>query len=309
MNTHQDNINAELIRDLLQEKSADRRWKNIRFFIGVMIFVALIYLVFSKATGPEVTGDGTDYVSLVRLEGMITPTGGFSAQEVLPILKKAFTDKAAKGVILDINSGGGTPVQASIIHDAILEYKKKYHKSVIVIGEDLLASGAYFVAVAADKIYVNPNTLTGSIGVIMKGFGAPELLKKIGVERRIYTAGAHKDRLDPFLPQNPEDIKKVQEVINEIHTNFNQIVLTGRAGKLHATPEELFSGDFWSGVTARKLGLVDQLGNLSEVMTNEFHVSRYKDYSKQGSFLKAFFNQMGATLEMLLSNDHLDMAM
>src|SRR6185437_9760433 len=130
--------------------------------------------IFSASSVPVVTTDGEKgYVALIRLDGMIGPGEDFSSETVLPLLQEAFSDKQAKGVILDINSGGGTPVQASIIHDAILELKKKHHKKIVVVGEDLLASGAYFVAVAADKIYVNPNSVTGSIGVIMKGFGLP----------------------------------------------------------------------------------------------------------------------------------------
>lgn len=299
---HQD-LTDMLVRDLINEKRRDRRWRNIRFFIIIALVVVAIYLAFSES-GPTMVADdhSKGYVSLVRLEGMIGPGEDFSAETVLPILKDAFSDANAKGVVLDINSGGGTPVQASIIHDAILEMKKRYHKPVVVVGEDLLASGAYFVAVAADTIYVNPNTITGSIGVIMKGFGFTDIIKKIGVERRVYTSGINKDRLDPFLPQNAQDIEKIKTVIGEVHDNFNEVVLSGRKGRLHASPDKLFTGDFWSGTSALKLGLVDHLGNLSDVLRNEFKVSQYKDYSESGSVLKSVMGKLGTSLSQVLSD-------
>lgn len=299
-----EDLTAALIRDFIKEKRSDRFWKNIRFFIGLLIVLAIIFMIFSVGS-PSMSQDGESkgYVALIRLNGMIGPGEDFSAENVIPLLKQAFSDKNAKGVILDIDSGGGTPVQASIIHDAIVDMKKKYNKKVVIVGEDLMASGAYFVAVAGDKIYVNPNTVTGSIGVIMKGFGFPDLIKKVGVERRVYASGVDKDRLDPFLAQKPEDIQKIQQVIGEIHDNFNQVVLEGRRGKLKADPKDLFTGDFWSGPTALKLGLVDNLGNLSDAMQNEFQVTRYKDYTGSGSLLKSLASQFGASLDMALSEN------
>lgn len=295
-------LTASLVRDLIKEKRSDRRWKNIRFFLGFLIVITIIFLIL-RANSPELSGgEGKDYVALLRLDGMIGPGENFSAETVVPLLQEAFADRDAKGIVLDIDSGGGTPVQASIIHDAILDLKKKYHKKVVVVGEDMLASGAYFVAVAADKIIVNPNTVTGSIGVIMKGFGFPDLIKKLGIERRVVASGADKDRLDPFLPQSKADLDKIQQVIGEVHSNFNQVVMQGRQKKLRASPGELFSGDFWAGSTALKLGLVDGLGNLADVLRDEFKVSRYKDYSQSGSVLKSLAGQLGASLSMALSN-------
>jgi protease-4 len=300
-NTEQ--VTSELVRDLINEKKADRRWRNIRFFIVIFILVAMVVMLLPEKSAMTAGEKGKGHVSLVRLDGMIAPGQGFSAEEVLPVLKDAFADKQAKGVVLVINSGGGTPVQASIMHDAIMDYKKKYHKKVVVVGEDLLASGAYYVAVAADKIYVNPNTITGSIGVIMKGFGFPDAMKKVGIERRVYTAGVNKDRLDPFLPQSKEDIAKIRQVIDEIHANFQQVVLEGRQGKLHADSSVLFTGDFWSGPTALKLGLVDALGNLSDVLHVEFDDAHYQEYTEAPSVLKSLMGQFGVSLDALMSQD------
>lgn len=240
------------------------------------------------------------HVALIRLEGMIAPDRDFSSETVVPVLKKAFEDKNAEGVVIDINSPGGTPVQAAIIHDAIVRYKNHYHKKVVIVGEDLLTSGAYYVAVSGDMIYVNPNTLTGSIGVIMKGFGFVDLMKKVGVERRVYMAGEAKDRLDPFLPQTPEDLAKIKNVINEVHQNFVQAVLEGRKGKLHGDPNVLFSGDFWSGESAMKLGLVDGVGNLTDVMYKEFNTTHYKEYGESSSFLRALSGQLGSAFDKMI---------
>ncbi|MDX1902192.1 MAG: S49 family peptidase [Gammaproteobacteria bacterium] len=297
-------LSNDIIRDFIREKKSARRWKNFRFLIILIVIGMVLGGVFSQAENGTMMGDANHgYVSLVYLDGMIGPGQDFSARNVLPLLEKAFSDKNAKGVILDINSGGGTPVQAGIIHDAILRLKNKYHKKVIVVGEDMLASGAYYVAVAADKIYVNENGITGSIGVIMKDFGFVDLIKKVGVERRVYTSGANKDRLDPFLPQTPSDVEKIRQVIGEIHTNFKNVVEAGRKGKLKDQSGDLFSGDFWSGPTAVKLGLIDGLGDLSSVLQNEFHVSAYKDYSEQPSFMKNVLSQVSLSLGTMLGQN------
>ncbi len=306
-NSVNQDVMADLMRDLIKEKRSGRRWKNFRFVLWFLLIALAVYLVAFQPDTKVLNDGDKGYVALVRLNGMIAPGESFSAETVLPLLKDAFSDRNAKGVVLDINSGGGTPVQASIIHDAIIELKNKYHKKVIVVGEDTMASGAYFVAVAADKIYVNPNTLTGSIGVIMKEFGFPDLIKKVGVERRVYAAGINKDRLDPFLPQNPEDTAKIRQVIGEVHENFQRVVEAGRKGKLKGNPDQLFSGDFWSGETALKLGLVDALGNLSNVVHDEFHVSGYKDYSEESSVVKSLIGKYGVSMSTLLSGNRVQM--
>jgi protease-4 len=295
-------LNTTLTQELLKEKRADRRWKTIRSLLWLAMFVYLITGLFKLLSGPTVSGGAEDhhYVALIRLDGMIAPGRDFSAEQIVPLLREAFMDKEARGVVIDINSPGGTPVQAAIIHDAILAFKKKYHKKVIVVGEDLLASGAYFVAVAADKIYVNPSTLTGSIGVIMKGFGFVDVMKKVGIERRVYTAGTNKDRLDPFLPQNADDLKKIQQVMGEVHQNFAQAVMEGRKGKLKADPSVLFTGDFWSGQTALQLGLVDGLGNLMDAMDKEFGTTQYKEFGGAGNFFRMLGDGIGSAFDRVV---------
>lgn len=292
---------TELIQALLQEKRSERRWKNFRFFVWLSLIIFFIWLAFSSnyVTSPPLDGG---YIALIQLNGTIEPGSDFSAETVVPALKQACADERAKGLILDINSGGGTPVQASIIHDAILSLKKKYHKKIVVVGEDFLASGAYFIAVAGDQIYVNPNTITGSVGVIMKGFGFTELMNKLGIERRVYMSGIAKDRLDPFLPQSKSDLEKASQLLSEVQLNFNNAVLAARRGKLHADPATLFNGDFWSGTTALKLGLVDGLGNLTDVMEQEFKVDHYRDYTPSSSFLNKMAGSLGTSLASFLKS-------
>jgi protease-4 len=287
----------------LKEKRSDRRWKTLRSLAWLAFFVFISFQIFKYSDEDKNISSATGkhkYAALIRLDGMVAPGKSFSAEQVVPALRKAFADKNAQGVIIDINSPGGTPVQAAIIHDAIIAYKKKYKKKVIVVGEDLLTSGAYYVAVAADEIYVNPNTLTGSIGVIMKGFGFVDLMKKVGVERRVYVDGTQKDRLDPFLPQNPDDVKKVQQVMNEVHQNFIQAVVDGRKGKLKGDPVVLFNGDFWSGSKALELGLVDGVGNLMDVSEKEFKTTHFKEYGGGNEFLKMISGELSSSFDAMI---------
>ncbi len=289
-------LSNDLVQALLKEKRSERRWKNFRFLAWFSLIIFFVWLAFSSNYVSSSSPLDGGYVALLQMNGTIEPGSDFSADTLVPALKQALADERAKGLILDINSGGGTPVQAAIIHDAILTLKKKYHKKVIVVGEDFLASGAYYIAVAADQIYVNPNTITGSVGVIMKGFGFTELMTKLGIERRVYMSGVAKDRLDPFMPQNKSDLEKANQMLGEVQQNFNNAVLAARRGKLHADPATLFNGDFWSGTTALKLGLVDGLGNLMDVMDQEFKVSHYRDYTPSSSLINKMAGSLGTSL-------------
>lgn len=297
LDRNENDMTSSLVKDLLKEKRRDRFWRNVRSLAWFALIAYIVASLMSWRDTSPVMGKKGSYVALIRVDGTIAPGRGFSAEDVLPVLHDAFADQSAAGVVIDINSPGGTPVQAAIIHDAILAYKKKYNKRVIIVGEDLLTSGAYYIAVSADKIYVNPNTLTGSIGVVMKGFGFVGLMEKIGVERRVYTSGDEKDRLDPFLPQTPGDLQKIQDVTKEVHENFVQAVLEGRKGKLKGDPNQLFNGDFWTGQTAVKLGLVDGLGNLMDVMHTEFKTTHYKEYGSAPGFLKMLTGQLGSSID------------
>lgn len=291
-------LENELVSMLIKEKKHDRRWRNIRFFIWVL----LIFLIFITVTnftskipsvllGSKKQSD-KPYAALVRLEGVITADKDFSAENVIPSLIRAFRDKKAKGVVLLINSPGGSAVQSSLIHDKILALKKKYNKKVVVVGEDMLTSGGYLISVAADEIYVDQSTVTGSIGVIAAGFGFNQTINKLGIQRRVFTAGIHKDRLDAFEPLKQDDVAKLKKILNETHQVFIDDVKKGRAGKLKGKDSVLFSGDFWSGSKAVKLGLVDGTSNLWDVLKNEFGVENYVDYSAQPSFIQSFLKNV-----------------
>lgn len=303
-NNNNSNLTQELLKELAINRKSDRRWKNIRFFIvmGILFFYGMTFFT-SRFTSKFSEGAtyNDPYVALIRLNGEIMPGSDFSAENVIPLLTTAFSDKNARGVVLDINSPGGSPVQAGIIHDKIMAFKHQYpRKKVIVVGEDTLASGAYLVATAADKIYVNQDTLTGSIGVIMSSFGLDALINKVGVSRRAFTAGIHKNRLDAFMPLRAEDVLKVNTVLQAVHQDFINDVQLGRKGRLKATPDILYSGDFWTGSEAVKLGLADNTGNLWDVLDKEFEVKHFRDYSPEADLVSSLVKKLGTELHLQL---------
>lgn len=293
-------IEQTISKSLMKDRRADRRWRNIRWIGWMVILIIYAILIFAPKSTSSTTSsnDGKPYVSLIRLNGMIAPNTSFSAQRVIPRLIKAFKDKQSKGVVLLINSPGGTPVQASIIHDKIEQLKKKYHKKVVVVGEDVLASGAYLVSTAADKIFVNKDTVTGSIGVIMSGFGLTDAIQKLGITRRVFTAGTNKDRLDPFKPVTATDKEKIDSILNAVHQSFIEDVIKGRGNRLHGNRQALFSGDFWTGQQAAKLGLVDGTANLWTVLKIQFNVEHYKDYSVKPTFFQTIFKDINTKLNL-----------
>lgn len=299
-----------LAKALLKDRKADRRWKVIRSFVWAAIVLVYAYFLFAPAPVPSDTDTSKKpYVSMLRLNGAIKAGSRFSADRVVPQLIRAFRDKKARGVVLVINSPGGSPVQATIIHDKIIQLKKKYKKKVIVVGQDALASGAYLVATAADVIYVHNDTLTGSIGVIMSGFGFSDAIEKIGVTRRVFTAGTNKDRLDAFRPLTQGDKTKVKQLLTEVHQHFINDVLQGRGDRLKGDRDELFSGDFWTGATAVKLGIADKVGNTWNALKDEFGVEHFKNYTSKPNFLQMILSGAETELHFALnqeSNSHLE---
>ena len=214
-------------------------------------------------------------IPLVKLNGVIGNVGkfkkgiDFANQEEL--IKKAFSIKKAPAVAISINSPGGSPVQSHLIHDFIRSQAKKNKKKVIIFAEDVAASGGYLIACAGDEIYANQSSIVGSIGVIYSSFGFKDLIQKIGVQRRVYTAGKNKSTLDPFMEEKKEDIERLKNIQLDLHKDFIKVVEKSRSTKLKKDSGiELFSGEFWSGRKAKELGLVDGIGNPDQILREKY---------------------------------------
>ena len=228
----------------------------------------------------------------IRLTGVIGSAGrfkqgiDFSGQQ--EIIKKAFSIKKAKNIAISINSPGGSPVQSHLIHDYIKQLAKKNKKKVIVFAEDVAASGGYLIACAGDEIYANSSSIVGSIGVISASFGFQDAIKKIGVQRRVYTAGKNKSTLDPFQEEKEEDIERIKKLQLELHSDFIEVVKKSRGPKLK-DPEKnnTFTGEFWSGSASMKLGLIDGIGNAEQILREKFGEDIIiKKLEKQKSFIE-----------------------
>ena len=213
-------------------------------------------------------------IAHIKLNGVIGNVGkfkqgiDFSGQE--EIIEKAFSLKKARAVAITINSPGGSPVQSHLIYQFIRAQAKKNKTKVIVFAEDVAASGGYLIACAGDEIYANSSSIIGSIGVIYSSFGFTELIKKIGVERRVHTAGKNKSSLDPFQEEKTEDIERLKKIQLDLHKDFIEVVEESRGSKLKKDSVELFSGEFWAGKKAKDLGLVDGIGNANEILKEKF---------------------------------------
>tara|TARA_B100001173_G_scaffold297172_1_gene293573 strand:- start:37 stop:843 length:807 start_codon:yes stop_codon:yes gene_type:complete len=241
----------------------------------------------------------------LKLSGIIGNAGkfkqgiDFSGQE--EIIEKAFSVKKAKVVAITINSPGGSPVQSHLIYKYIREQAKKNKKKVIVFAEDVAASGGYLIACAGDEIYANSSSIIGSIGVIYSSFGFTELIKKIGVERRVHTAGKNKSTLDPFLEEKNEDIERLKNIQLDLHKDFIKVVEESRGAKLNKNEVELFSGEFWSGSKAKKLGLIDDIGNANEVLKKKFGEEIIiKKFEKSKSWLSKKLSSSNNQLEQFV---------
>ena len=213
-------------------------------------------------------------IAHIKLNGVIGNAGkfkqgiDFAGQE--EVIEKAFSLKKAKAVAITINSPGGSPVQSHLIYKFIRAQAEKHKKKVMIFAEDVAASGGYLIACAGDEIYANSSSIIGSIGVIYSSFGFTELIKKIGVERRVHTAGKNKSSLDPFQEEKSEDIERLKNIQLDIHKDFIKVVEESRGAKLKKDGVELFSGEFWAGSKAKELGLIDGLGNANEILKEKF---------------------------------------
>ena len=279
----------------LQEQRRARQWSAL----FKLLWFILAFLVLSAWLGwigrpdKDASAASGRFTALVDLEGIIAPEGKASADKIIKALNRAFKDSGTAGVVLRINSPGGSPVQAGYINDEIRRLRAKYPDTPLyVVVQDLCASGGYYVAAAADRIYVDKASLVGSIGVIINSFGFTGTMEKLGVERRAYHAGANKDFLDPFAPENPTQKEHAQRMLENIHQQFIDVVRKGRGKRLKENPD-IFSGLVWTGEQSVELGLADGLGSLESVARDVIKAERVVDYTPEENLFESLSRRVG----------------
>jgi len=277
----------------LRDRRSERRWRIFFRLLWLLVFVAIAWGIFAQRR--HATSPSGPHTALVELKGEIASDADASAENVLAGLKSAFEDSGSQAVVLRINSPGGSPVQAGIINDEMRRMKAKYHKKLYVVVDETCASAAYYIAVAADDIFVDKASIVGSVGVLMDGFGFTGAMDKLGVERRLLTAGENKAMLDPFSPLSDKHRAYAQAMLDEIHQQFIKVVREGRGKRLKETPDT-FSGLFWSGEDAVKLGLADRYGNLDYVAREVVKAEEVIDYTPKENVAEKLAKKLGASI-------------
>ncbi|MDR0934511.1 MAG: S49 family peptidase [Burkholderiaceae bacterium] len=285
-----------MLSDSLREQRARRRWGIFFKFVGLAIVLA----IFGMARDFDFSGSESapvePHAALIKISGVIQSDGKASAETVIKALRKAFAEKSVVGVILRINSPGGSPVQAGQIHDEILRQRKLHPKKPVhVVVEEMCASGGYYIAAAAENIYVDKASIVGSIGVMINGFGFTGLLDKIGVERRLMTSGRNKGFMDPFSQQNAQQKQYAQDLIDEVHQQFIAVVRDGRGSRLKET-DDTFSVLIWTGSKAIELGLADGLGTINSVAKDVLKTSMVVDYTEEEKLSDRVLKKLGASM-------------
>lgn len=275
----------------LQEQRARRRWGIFFKFLGFAYLLTVLLALVDWESGGAHEGRHT---AMVYLNGVIDSKGEASAEKIMSALQGAFEEKNSAGVVLRINSPGGSPVQAGMVNDEIKRLRAKYpDKPLYAVVEDLCASGGYYVAAAADRIYVNKASVVGSIGVLMDGFGFTGTMDKLGVERRLLTAGENKGFLDPFSPLEAKQKAHAQLLLNDIHKQFIDVVKSGRGTRLKETPD-MFSGLMWTGEQSIKMGLADDYGTVDSVARDVIKAEKVLDYSVKDNIAERVAKRLGA---------------
>ena len=287
----------------IKEQRRARRWGVFfKLFYVAYLLIALIALIGTGTSESKLT-TATAITAVVDINGVIMDGAEASGELVNPALKEAFENEKTKGVLLRINSPGGSPVQSGMINDEIKRLKA-LHKDIPVyaVVSDMCASGGYYIAVAADKIYADKASIVGSIGVRMDNFGATGLMEKLGIGRRLYTAGANKGMLDPFLPENPAQVAFVHEMLNTTHQQFINVVKEGRGDRLQNNPD-IFSGLFWTGEDALKLGLIDGLGNDAYVARELIKAEEMVNFTTEKDLFQRLSERVETSLHLMLSDN------
>lgn len=293
------NYEKELLTKLafasIDEQRRTRRW-NIFFKSLFAIYITYFVVMLIVVNLPSVGMNGKGHTALVDLQGVISAGSDANADSIVSGLRAAFKADNSKAVILRINSPGGSPVQSGYINDEIVRLRKKYpEKKLYAVIADICASGGYYVASAADEIYADKASVVGSIGVLMNGFGFVKGMEKLGIERRLYTAGKSKGFLDPFTKAKPEDIQHIKGLLKNIHEQFIAVVKQGRGDKLK-TGTNLFTGYVWTGEESVELGLIDGLGSSSFVAREIVGAEDIIDYTPRPGYLQQFADRLGASI-------------
>ena len=284
---------TKLASAALKEQRRARLW-GIFFKLLTFAYLTFILLMAFDWKGRVETSGGKKHTAMVELSGLIAPGSDASADKITVALQAAFKDKNTQGVVIRINSPGGSPVQSQTIYDEMRRLRKKYPEiPLYAVVDDVCASGGYFVAAGADRIYVSKSSVIGSIGVLMNGFGFSGLMEKLGVDRRLITAGENKGMLDPFSPVNEKDVEHARMLIKDIHQQFVAVVREGRGKRLKETPD-MFSGLIWTGQMSVELGLADGFGTLDSVARDVVKAEDIVDYTQKEGIAEKFARRFGA---------------
>lgn len=283
----------------IKEQRTSRRWGYVFKGFILLYLVAVLVLAMSNK---EIQAYAEEHTALVEIKGVIAADAEASADNIVTGIREAFDNQQAKGLILRMNTPGGSPVQSGIINDEIKRLQAtRSDFPVYAVIQDVCASGGYYIAVSAKEIYADKASIVGSIGVRMDSFGFTDIIDKLGVERRSITAGENKAFLDPFLPMKEKDIKHAHSLLNNIHQQFIDVVKAGRGDRLANNPD-LFSGLFWSGEQALPLGLIDGLANSSTVARDKVGAEKIVDYTPRPDYFDRFAGRFGASLSQALVN-------
>lgn len=295
-NSHNDDqIAREIARETVSELRKTRRWRNFFYAIFALYLLGFFIIYLGNNAGPMGL-TGKKHTALIDINGVIADDAEASADNIVTGLRTAYKNDNTAGIILRINSPGGSPVQAGYVNDEIKRLREKHPDiPVYAVISDLCASGGYYIAAAADKIYANKASIVGSIGVIMAGFGFVEAIDKLGVERRLLTAGRNKAFLDPFSPLKDREVEHISTLLEDVHDQFINVVREGRGDKLKES-EDLFSGLVWTGEQSLEMGLVDELGSSSHVAREVIGAEDIIDFTKRENYLDRFAKRLGSAM-------------
>jgi len=294
-NNWERSVLEKLAMSAIQEQRRTRHW-GIFFKVLTFGYLFIILFLLMGWIGDKSDGklSGSKHTALIDLNGVISADTNANADNIIGSLQEAFDDKNTAGVILRINSPGGSPVQSGYINDEIRRLRTLHPNiPLYVVVEDICASGGYYIAAAADKIYVNKASIVGSIGVLMDGFGFTGTMEKLGVERRLMTAGENKGFMDPFSPRNPKHEEFIRNMLGNIHQQFIDVVKQGRGARLKETPE-IFSGLFWTGEQSIKMGLADEIGSVDSVARDVIKVENIVDFTMHEGIADRLAKKFGA---------------